>query len=419
MLIKSGAVVNESDLWLYTPLHEAAAKSRTEICSLLISEGADINFLNCHNKSPLDLAPRDLQERMSLELKGIQLLNACRECDIARVKKYLSSQTILFAHPFTGDTALHVIAVSAFPKRKQIVEVLVRKGSQVNVKNKDLLTPLHLASKFSHYDVMDYLIRNGGDVNATDSLGQTCLHQLARDDDVQGVRLLLSHSADPMVVSLQGYTAAQVAKENVLKVFKEERKGRVMDMPKEPSPDITAELECQLLEASKSGDLVTVKRVVAVNSRLVNCRDTEGRNSTPLHFSAGYNRVSVVEYLLQHKADVHVQDKGGLVPLHNSSSYGHLEVSQMLIKAGANPNSMDLWKFSPLHEAAAKGKYEIVRLLLKHGGDAKLKNRDGATPLDLAKDQEIGDLLKGRIFYYLYEKLASVQPPENHQNQFF
>lgn len=42
----------------------------------------------------------------------------------------------------------------------------------------------------------------------------------------------------------------------------------------------------------------------------MNCRDLEGRHSTPLHFAAGYNRVSVVEYLLHHGADVHAKDKG-------------------------------------------------------------------------------------------------------------
>ena len=45
----------------------------------------------------------------------------------------------------------------------------------------------------------------------------------------------------------------------------------------------------------------------------VNCRDLDGRHSTPLHFAAGYNRVGVVEFLLQHGADVHAKDKGGLV----------------------------------------------------------------------------------------------------------
>ena len=57
--------------------------------------------------------------------------------------------------------------------------------------------------------------------------------------------------------------------------------------------------------------------------------------------------------------------------------------------AGANVNAADLWKFTPLHEAASKGKYDICRILLQHGADAYKKNRDGQSPLDLAKDADI------------------------------
>lgn len=32
--------------------------------------------------------------------------------------------------------------------------------------------------------------------------------------------------------------------------------------------------------------------------------------STPLHLAAGYNRVRIVQLLLQHGADVHAKDKG-------------------------------------------------------------------------------------------------------------
>jgi tankyrase len=59
------------------------------------------------------------------------------------------------------------------------------------------------------------------------------------------------------------------------------------------------------------------QRVLTFNPSLVNCRDAQGRNSTPLHFAAGYNRLQVVEYLLSLGADVTARDKGGLVPLHN------------------------------------------------------------------------------------------------------
>ena len=50
------------DLWQFTPLHEAASKSRIEVCSLLLSHGADPTLLNCHSKSAMDVAPtRELQ----------------------------------------------------------------------------------------------------------------------------------------------------------------------------------------------------------------------------------------------------------------------------------------------------------------------------------------------------------------------
>lgn len=260
------------------------------------------------------------------EFKGISLIDACRQCDIVRIKKFLTSQSVSFAHPFTGDTPLHVVSGSVFSKRKQVLEILIRKGADCNAQNKDFLTPLHVATSFSHYDVMDYLIKNGSDVNGVDGLGQTCLHRAAREDDLAAVRLLLSHSIDTSLLSLQGYTAAQVAKENVLKVLKD-------------PPSDAIDLEMQLLESAKSGDLTAVKKIITSNPRIVNCRDIDGRHSTPLHFASGYNRIPVVEYLLEKGADVHASDKGGLVPLHNASSYGHLEVSQLLIKAGANVNA--------------------------------------------------------------------------------
>ncbi|XP_063992926.1 poly [ADP-ribose] polymerase tankyrase [Diachasmimorpha longicaudata] len=384
-LLKHGAAVNASDLWAFTPLHEGASKSRAEVCSLLLSEGADPTQLNCHSKSAIDVAPTaELQERLAYEYKGHCLLDACRQADLVKLKKYLSADVVNFKHPYTGDTPLHCAVASPYPKRKQIIEALIRKNGSLNEKNKDFLTPLHVATDHSYYDAMDVLLRHNARVNALDGLGQTALHRCARDDNVQAVRILLSYNVDPTIVSLQGYTATQVATENVLKILQN-------------PPSCTEDVEVQLLEASKSGDLTAVERILQANPHAVNCRDLDGRHSTPLHFAAGYNRVPVVEYLLANGADVHAKDKGGLVPLHNACSYGHYEVTELLVKHGASVNVADLWRFTPLHEAAAKGKCEIVRLLLRHGADASKKNRDGATPLDLVRegDQDVADLLRG------------------------
>lgn len=70
-------------------------------------------------------------------------------------------------------TFQHCAVMSPYPKRKQVVETLVRKGAHLNEKNKELLTPLHIATDLSHYDLMDTLLRLGAKVNALDALGQT------------------------------------------------------------------------------------------------------------------------------------------------------------------------------------------------------------------------------------------------------
>ncbi|XP_036428039.1 poly [ADP-ribose] polymerase tankyrase-2 isoform X2 [Colossoma macropomum] len=384
LLVKHGACVNAMDLWQFTPLHEAASKNRVEVCSLLLSHGADPTFLNCHNKSAIDLAPTTLlKERLAYEFKGHALLQAAREADLIRIKKHLCLETINFRHPQTHETALHCASASSYPKRKQVCEMLLRKGANVNEKTKDLLTPLHLASEKSHNDVIEVLLKHEATVNAVDSQGQTPLHRAARCGHLQTCRLLISAGCDPLITSLQGFSPAQLANESIQEILQE---GVLVG---------NSDTDRQLLEASKSGDLETVKKLCTLQN--VNCRDVEGRQSTPLHFAAGYNRVSVVEYLLQHGADVHAKDKGGLVPLHNACSYGHYEVAELLVIHGAVINVADLWKFTPLHEAAAKGKYEICKLLLQHGADPTKKNRDGNTPLDLVKegDMDIQDLLRG------------------------
>ena len=59
---------------------------------------------------------------------------------------------------------------------------------------------------------------------------------------------------------------------------------------------------------------VTYKRKQALNEQILFWKHFDliivYCQSTPLHLAAGYNRVRVVQLLLQHGADVHAKDKG-------------------------------------------------------------------------------------------------------------
>ncbi|XP_016140159.1 tankyrase-1-like [Sinocyclocheilus grahami] len=352
-----------------TPLHFAAGLIG-DYCLLLfltvlLQHGADPNIRNTDGKSALDLADPSAKTVLTGEYKKDELLEAARS---GNEEKLMALLTPLNVNCHASD-------------------------GRKSTSQKMLSTPLHLAAGYNRVRIVQLLLQYGADVhakdkgvqyvNAVDTLGQTALHRAALAGHIQTCRQLLSYGADPSIVSLQGFTASQMGNEAVQQILNEN------------IPPRNSDVDYRFLEAAKAGDLDTVKQLCSPQN--VNCRDLEGRHSTPLHFAAGYNRVAVVEYLLHHGADVHAKDKGGLVPLHNACSYGHYEVAELLVRHGASVNVADLWKFTPLHEAAAKGKYEICKLLLKHGADPSKKNRDGNTALDMVKDgdTDIQDLLRG------------------------
>jgi tankyrase len=108
-------------------------------------------------------------------------------------------------------------------------------------------------------------------------------------------------------------------------VDKKNRDGNTCrDLCREGDQDIIDLLtgDAALLDASKKGHLNRVMKILTPEN--VNCRDSQGRNSTPLHLASGYNNLEVAEYLLENGADCNASDKGGLIPLHNAASYGYV-----------------------------------------------------------------------------------------------
>ena len=155
--------------------------------------------------------------------------------------------------------------------------------------------------------------------------------------------------------------------------------------------------ECNaILDACKKGNMKRVKKLLKPEN--VNCQDTHGRNSSPLHLAAGYNNLDVAEFLLENNANAALQDRGGLIPLHNAASYGHVEMAALILKYNPNIiNVTDKWGYSALHEASQKGRTQICALLLAHGADATIKNQDGQSALNLANADDVKVLLESAV----------------------
>ncbi|MHC4510458.1 MAG: ankyrin repeat domain-containing protein [Planctomycetota bacterium] len=220
------------------------------------------------------------------------------------------------------------------------VKAFIEEGIDVNTKVHGC-TPLHCAARYGHKEVVELLIAKGADINAKDSRGRTPLYLAMYQDRKETVKLLASKSGD---VSL--HTAAYIG--DLQTVEKLIDAGANVDANEK---GVTA-----LLCAAKAGQTAVAKLLIA------NGADVNAGEWTPLQEAASHSK-AMVELLLAKGADVNT---GKWTPLHSAVS-GPYEIVELLISKGANVNARDGFGQTPLFYAQHQGRTKIVELLRKHG----------------------------------------------------
>eukprot|EP01046_Picozoa_sp_COSAG06_P021901 COSAG06_NODE_1669_length_8750_cov_35.371736_9_plen_115_part_00 len=96
--------------------------------------------------------------------------------------------------------------------------------------------------------------------------------------------------------------------------------------------------------------------------------------------------MALVNELLKQGAELEWRNPGsGRTPLAAACRFGRYEAAEALCAHGAELDARDGYQNTPLILAAWNGSTKICEMLLALGADPSLKNRDGKTALDKAR----------------------------------
>jgi ankyrin repeat protein/L-ascorbate metabolism protein UlaG (beta-lactamase superfamily) len=235
------------------------------------------------------------------------------------------------------------------------VKKLIVAGANVNDKNNDSRTPLHLAAGLGSREVVELLLSRGADVKAQDKYEWTPLHVAIRANRIDIVELLLQKGADLESKDQSGL-----------------------------SP---------LNTAAAVGDLSMVNLLLDAGAQ-INTGNKFKRS--PLYVAAGTGDIALVKLLLANGANVQFENNRGATPLHKAVDDRQIEIVKLLIQAGANVNAKTRTDRFPIHAAVLNGRLDMIQLLIDHGAQVNIKDSMGYSPLRIArngKDEEVIQLL--------------------------
>jgi len=415
LLLSKGANINTVDNKGNALIHHAAEAGRKDIVELLIAKGADINAKNNQGQTPLDIAVtnnrKDIIELLLAKGADTSIHIAAQIGDLARVGKFVEGGANVNAKNNQGMTALH-LAVQE--KHQDVAKFLITKGADINAKDKSGYTPLYYAVWNEDKDMVRLLVTKGADVNFTPEKDYPPLHYAVWMEDIDIVKLFVANGVKFDVKDNDGWTAFRYAASQGNRELVEFFVSKGADVSSfhmaacvgdlarvknfvEHGTDVDTKDELgwtALYWAVCTGQKEVAEFLIARGSN-IHTKTNDG--TTILHQAAQAGARELAELLISKGADVNTKAKNGNTPLHSAVSAGHREVVELLITKGANVDAKDRNDRTLLHSAALRGDRDVVEILLFKGADVNAKDRWGRTALRFAEQmgyKEIAELLR-------------------------
>nr|XP_025045650.1 ankyrin-3-like [Pelodiscus sinensis] len=362
--------------------------------------------------------------------KAVSIFDAATKGDLPDLKNVLKKNDINAVNS-SNETLLHIAAANG---HATIIEYLINKGAELDVKDKKGRTPLHRAPEKGQDDAVDVLLQAGTYIYSLDKEAKTPLHLAAQNDHIHILKRILKEEVRcyknrqnflHMAALKDESNLAQMLLKNGATVDAKDEKGQTalgyaISQGSEKTVKVLLEagasidwyiidVACNknkqsilkmLLEYSKglSPDTMESALFKAVQKNLHGIvvalldkgTDINAHNEmqyTPLLMACEMGKTETAEVLIVKGASLEEKMPNSNTVLHLAVQTGAVSITNLLLRKGMNANITSQGKQTPLHVAALHNKESIVDILINAGAKINAVTKELVTPLHIASQR--------------------------------
>lgn len=353
---------------------------------------------------------------MHLQQRGVEWLQQAAINGQIEMIKYLMQKS-----PKLGSVSNkeQLLLLAAKNNHRHLVEFLIESGVNPGVTDQSKQTVPYIAAQAGCLDVVLYYMEIAHtkdyriDFGETDKYGDTLLHVIAKDKDLQfkQVEKIFNvaykiHDKKNHVGDTPFTLAVRNNNDQLIRLLL----GRAvsLDCVKRMSPIETHNLFSAVL--SINDEKTKLSRLIALYKNGLNLESKDEQNNTLLHAAVRANDVVAVKFLLEHFAEENAINSDGDTPLHLAVDEGNKKITNELLLAGADFNCFNHKNETPFSMAIEDEEMKILAAFIDD--EDKLK-KVTALMLTEQKGEKLIELAilynTHQVIYYVLDNIIDVE----------